>query len=127
MSETNWGPWELDADNYALRIHGVRKVVLDLPGGDYEIDLEECLTAAQTLDWVMQIAGKEWATDDVVAGLVRALNEILSPQAHLCPFGISRTIARPTVRDLVRRAQRARKTRARRRTRSGEGAPDAPR
>ena len=56
----------------------------------YEIDLERCRTSAQVLDWIMQVASKIWATDAVIAGLVRALNDVLDPQATLCSFGQER-------------------------------------
>jgi len=37
----------------------------------YEVDLEQCLDGAQVLDWILQVAGKQWADDATVAGLVR--------------------------------------------------------
>ena len=56
----------------------------------YEVGLERCRTSAQMLDWIMQIAGKAWATDRVLAGLVRAFDYYLDPQAHLCSGGVER-------------------------------------
>jgi hypothetical protein len=78
-----WGPWRFDSS----------RVVLDCHDGDrwiYEVDLEHCRTSAEVLDWIMQVAGKNWATDAVLAGLVRALDEILDPQASLCGMGMER-------------------------------------
>lgn len=94
-------PWVLDPDTFVLRIEDVRRSVIDGPGDAYEVDLEECLTSAQVLDWIMQVAQKTWATDAVLAGLVRAVNEVLNPQAHLCSFGKPKTLTRAQVRALV--------------------------
>lgn len=46
----------------------------------YWVDLEECATPAQVLDWIMQTQQKLWATDEVVAGLVRSLWQCLGPK-----------------------------------------------
>jgi hypothetical protein len=54
----------------------------------YEIDLDRCTTSAAVLDWICQIANKTWATDTVLAALVRQLNALLEPQANLCSFGV---------------------------------------
>lgn len=43
-------------------------------------------SSAETLDWICQVAGKRWA-DDILARLVRALDDVLRPQARLCSFG----------------------------------------
>ena len=56
----------------------------------YEVDLEDCTTSAQALDWIMQVASKTWATDAVIAGLVRAIRDVLNPQSTLCSFGKER-------------------------------------
>ncbi len=56
----------------------------------YDIDLERCRTSAQVLDWIMQVSKKSWATDLVIASLVRMLDEILDPQGSMCSFGIER-------------------------------------
>ena len=56
--------------------------------GRYEIDLREITSSAKMLDLIFQIAaGKVWATNECVAGLIAALNEIFDPQANLCPSG----------------------------------------
>jgi hypothetical protein len=33
---------------------------------------------------ICQVAMKEWATDVCISGLVRAINDLLQPQAYLC-------------------------------------------
>lgn len=101
-----FGPWILDAETLVLRIPGERKPLYGVPGADYEVDLERCLTSAQTLDWIMHIAAKGWATDEVIAGLVRGIATVLNPQANLCSFGRSKSIAHTRVRVLVDRVAR---------------------
>jgi hypothetical protein len=56
----------------------------------YAVDLERCATSAQLADWIFQVASKTWATDAVIGELVRALNDVLDPQATLCSFGQER-------------------------------------
>ena len=51
---------------------------------DYEIDLDECLTAGGVLDWLMQVAGKTWATPEVLAGLVHLVDRLVDPQGTVC-------------------------------------------
>lgn len=86
----DWGPWRLNASTY----------VLDLPER-YEVDLERCLDSAQVLDWVVQVAGKTWATPEVVAGLVRALDDVLYPQSTICGSGVGKSLTAAAVRKRV--------------------------
>ncbi|MCA9467001.1 MAG: hypothetical protein KC643_16360 [Nitrospira sp.] len=53
----------------------------------YYVDLDQCKTSARVLDAVMQVAGKTWATDQVLASLVRDLQHYLKPQQTLCSGG----------------------------------------
>lgn len=39
------------------------------------------------LDWICQVAGQRWADDVTLAGLARALNDVLRPQATSCSVG----------------------------------------
>ncbi|MGH3548398.1 MAG: hypothetical protein ACRDQU_09860 [Pseudonocardiaceae bacterium] len=87
-----WGPWRLDAD---------AGVLYPVTPYRYEIDLRTCTTSAQVLDWICQIAGKEWADDATLAGLVRAFNDVLAPQATLCSFGQSTRLTRREIRRRV--------------------------
>jgi hypothetical protein len=87
----DWGPWKLNCSNYTL----------EHPNG-YYVDLERCLTSAQVLDHICQITQKKWGSDDrLVAGLVRALIELLWPQGWLCGSGISREMTRLEVRQRI--------------------------
>ena len=81
MDETAAWSWKFNPDNLTLQLlseHGRLK---------YEVDLEQCRTAAETLDWIAQIAGKKWTTDRIVGGLVRELDYRLSLQGNLCGGG----------------------------------------
>lgn len=89
-----FGGWWLDKDALCL-------VFTDEGGREiYDVDLERCRTSAEVLDWICQVAWKTWATDATIAGLVRALNHYLQPQATLCSFGQER--APINVKDLLR-------------------------
>ncbi len=57
---------------------------------EYRINLKHCQTSAAVLDWIMQVSGKAWASDTLVADLVRAFREYLNPQAYLCSWGSER-------------------------------------
>lgn len=93
----NWGPWRLDPDNLVLICEDEQH-----PAG-YEVDLELCTTSAQVLDWIMQVEMKTWADDQVVAGLIRALNDVLRPQSTLCSSGTSKTLTTSQIAELARR------------------------
>lgn len=74
---TKWGDWELDQKNRFL----------DNVAEDYNIDLAGVRNSAQMLDWIFQIAGKSWATNDTIGDLVRAFDEIFYPQKNFCSWG----------------------------------------
>jgi hypothetical protein len=81
MNKTTWGDWVLDKNALVLK----HQVI------GYEIYLDECNNSAQILDWIIQISQKDsWATNDVLAELVRALDDILDIQGHFCGSGVSR-------------------------------------
>ncbi len=75
-------PWRFNRGTLTLQLFNVRGHLR------YEVDLERCKTSAAVLDWITQIAGKTWADDSTLAGLVRDLNRILDPQANLCSLGV---------------------------------------
>ena len=77
-------PWVFDQGNLTLALR-------DSSGEDvYELDLEELRTSPKVLDVICHVAGKRWATREVIGSLVRSLNEILRPQATLCGLGLER-------------------------------------
>ncbi len=64
-------------------------IVIDKPV-EYYIVLDRCRTSAEVLDWISQVMQKTWATDAILAGLVRALDEVLQLQPNLCSGGVER-------------------------------------
>jgi hypothetical protein len=59
----------------------------------YDIDLEECDSSAQLLDYLFQVFGKSWCTPQLIADVMRALNKVcldrfgLPVQGVFCSFG----------------------------------------
>lgn len=93
-----WGPWHLDSTACLLWTEAGRY--------RYEIDLYDCDTSAQILDWICQIADKLWGDDlaernAITAGLVNALIDVLHPQANLCSWGQSTKISKAQIKHLV--------------------------
>lgn len=78
---TSWGPWQLHSDTF------------ELSGPyDYRVDLDECRHSAEVLDWIVQIAKKDWATDEVLAHLIRALDALFDLQKTMCSHGVDSQI-----------------------------------
>jgi hypothetical protein len=77
----------LDSENNPWRLN-LEELTLELEDGSYEVMLETCRTSAETLDWISQIVSKTWATDRILAGLMRVLDMLIDPQAHLCANGV---------------------------------------
>jgi len=67
----------------------------------YFIELERCLTSAQVLDWIMQLASKSWISPTLLGLTVFALNFTLRPQAHLCSFGCDHPLAPDSIKAIV--------------------------
>ncbi len=83
MTETKWGDWTYNADNFTLTFQR---------GDDhYEVDLDECENSAQILDWLAQ-ARKVWMTPEDTGHLVSALDAILGLQSNVCGLGEGKTI-----------------------------------
>jgi hypothetical protein len=67
--------WTFDAKHRTLT-HAVER---------YEVDLDRAgRSAAASLDWIAQVAGKAWATPQDVGALVCAMDVALEFQANLC-------------------------------------------
>ncbi len=73
-----WGGWYLT---------DVLSLILDSGPGTrwiYEVDLERVGSAIDALDWLCQVAQKTWATPEIVADLLRALECCVGPLQSLC-------------------------------------------
>jgi hypothetical protein len=75
----SWGPWVYD-DVGAI-------VLLKNGRSSYTIDLNLCRTTGEVLDSCMQVAAKDWATDAILAGVLRAFRDLLEPQKTMCSWG----------------------------------------
>jgi hypothetical protein len=82
-------------DTGASALKGLKHWFVDLGNltanaivADYEVDLEEMTTSAATLDWIMQIAEKTWATPSHIAEFIEIVREVIDPQATLCSHGV---------------------------------------
>lgn len=65
-----WGPWRLDRVAVSL--------VLEIDGTlVYDIDLEHVFTSQAVTSWLAQLAEKDWASLEVLGGLVRAFDAVL--------------------------------------------------
>lgn len=83
----NWGPWQLDPEVPALFIP--RDLDNPVDGDDlYWWPLDKCCDSPQVLDFLFQVNAKTWATVEIRAGLLNALDDVLDPQANLCSFGM---------------------------------------
>lgn len=80
MIGPKWGVWSLDLDTLTLTAALSR-------GQTYAIELNRCLTAAQVLDWVMQIGGKSWR-DEALSDFIDAIRDTVHPQGGLCSFAV---------------------------------------
>lgn len=73
-----WGIWQYDAKTLVLFTREPYR---------YEIDLEACMSSAEVLDWIFQLAGKTWMNAEQLGNLIYALDDIIDPQATLCSGG----------------------------------------
>ncbi|MGH7256380.1 MAG: S4 domain-containing protein, partial [Nitrospirales bacterium] len=74
-------PWKFDSKNLTLTLR------TNDPQQSYQIDLKKCRTSAEVLDWIMQVAGKSFVDDHILALLIHELNRLLYPQGNLCSLG----------------------------------------
>jgi hypothetical protein len=96
--DSDWGGW---------RLEGLELVYPAYGSNVYPIDLERFTSSAKMLDTVMQVAGKTWATNDCVAGLVRALDYLLQPQGTLCSCGQDKKLTTAQIRKCVQNSKRS--------------------
>ncbi len=79
VAVTQGSPWRFNPGSLTLSYVA--------PQERYYLKLKKCDTSAGMLDWIMQVSGKSWADDHLLAFLVRDLNQLLNPQGNLCSSG----------------------------------------
>ena len=85
VAVTPASPWKFNERDLTLSYGSPRE--------RYYVKLKECDTSTGMLDWIMQVAGKTWADDHVLASLVRDLNHLLNPQGnHRGPINVRKVI-----------------------------------
>lgn len=89
----HWGPWRLNISTREL---------IPQQAPFHRIPLDHCTTSAGVLFWLCQITSKTWADDTTLAQFLRALDDILAPQVHLCPCGEDRALTRRQLRQIVK-------------------------
>ncbi|MGH3185222.1 MAG: hypothetical protein ACRDOE_25410, partial [Streptosporangiaceae bacterium] len=92
LADLRWGPWTLRLADPAL-CH---------PRG-YPICLTRFTDSCELGFMVFQVAGKDWADAECLAGLVRALDAVLDPQGTLCTWAGDRQL---TEEEILARVQR---------------------
>jgi hypothetical protein len=77
-----WGNWTFDTKHFVVthRRHG------------YSVGLDECKDAAEVLDWIAQVRGKNWTDARDVNDLVEALDDIFGLQANICSYGKTKRV-----------------------------------
>jgi len=69
--------------------------------GIYEIDVERMVNSANTLDWIFQIARKNWATPEILHDLVHVIDDACrecfgnTAQGVFCPSGVDKKVKWP--------------------------------
>jgi hypothetical protein len=77
-AQTNkWGLWSFDPAllSLTLKKEGV---------GPYSIALRDIKSSACMLDFIFEIRGKRWATNEVIGDLITAFQDLFDPQVTLC-------------------------------------------
>lgn len=67
-------PWVFNHENFTLEYRTRPACPDDLP--PWYVDLDECQTPGEALDWIFHVAGK-WDSDTVLAELVRSMYRYL--------------------------------------------------
>lgn len=85
----------MDKKQFTVKINHKKQSIdiYDGHGWIYDIDLEQCTTSAEVLDWIMQIYNKNWCTPDLISEVIDVLNKAIPGgiQGSICPLGVDRT------------------------------------
>ncbi len=68
-AQKRWGEWVFVESNNTL-------ISKNDMHPNYEIDLDQCNTPKEILQWIMHIHHKTWATDETVMNLIRAFDHL---------------------------------------------------
>jgi hypothetical protein len=96
VADRRWGPWQLSNDGLTLEQEGQQI-------RHNWIDLTRCTTSAELLDTIFHAARHGEVSDACIAGLIRALDDLLDPMANLCSGGEPKTLSGPKLRELLAR------------------------
>jgi hypothetical protein len=94
VADRRWGPWQLSNDGLTLEQEG-QQIRHDW------IELTRCTTSAEVLDTIFHAARHGDVDDALIAGLVRALDDLLDPMANLCSSGEPTTLSDKKLRELL--------------------------
>ena len=87
IQKNKWGRWKYNTATHCLEIVkyiGSHKF-------SYEVGLDRCYNSSHLLDWIYQVKGKNWISQDDVADLVYAVDDILNiVQSKLCSNGTNK-------------------------------------
>lgn len=95
MADKRWDPWRLSDDGAVLEREW------NSPLHHYWVDLHRCTTPAEVLDTIFHASRASWADDQALAGLIRALDDVLDPMANLCSGGKPKTISSTKLKQLL--------------------------
>jgi len=98
---TEWNGWELD-NSFPGFPYLTRSGLI--PAADYPIGLDRARTCAGALDSLIHASKYCDGDDAALAGLVRAMDDVMNLQSSMCSFGRPR---RMPSRELARRAAAA--------------------
>jgi len=88
IKKSQWGYWKYNPNNLTLEIAKKGAYPKSNP---YYVDLEQCNTSAEMLDWIFQLKNKTWCSDKDIADLLRAFDDLMDTvQGKVCSGGINR-------------------------------------
>src|SRR5262245_18612699 len=77
MNNFNIGGWTYHPESLMVR-YRVKG------SSEFEVDLDACITSAEILHWIFYVSTKRWATNKVIADLVKILKKLLRPNLTHC-------------------------------------------
>ncbi len=85
-----WGNWVFNRKSLVLQFAPSSSPTLDW--WNWEVDLEECRTSAQVLDWLCESQGKNGISNMDIGDLLEAIDYLANGlQGLMCSFGVERS------------------------------------